>query len=45
MWHRLSAAARAFKAQALAAAVSAGAGLDTEVFRSAARRPSLVPAR
>jgi len=46
VWHRLSVAAQAFKAQALAAAaVSAGAGLDTEVFRSAARCPSLVPAR
>jgi len=46
VWHRLSVAAQAFKAQALAAAaVSAGAGLDTEVFRSAARYPSLVPAR
>jgi hypothetical protein len=46
VWHRLSVAARAFKAQALAAAaIPAGPGPDTEVFRSAAQRPSLVPAR
>jgi hypothetical protein len=44
--HQLSVAARAFKAQALAAAaVPAGPAQDTEVFRSAVRRPSLVPAR
>lgn len=42
--HRLSMAARAFKAQALAAAaVPAGPGLDTEVFRSAV--PALAAAR
>ena len=41
--HRLSFAARAFKAQALAAAaVSGGGSEDTEEFRSTARRPGLV---
>jgi hypothetical protein len=45
VWHRLSVAARAFKAQALAAAaVPAEGSEDTEVFRSAARYPALVPA-
>ena len=45
VWHRLSVAARAFKAQALAAAaVPAEGSEDTEVFRSAARCPALVPA-
>jgi len=43
VWHRLSFAARAFKAQALAAAAVPAAGReDTEEFRSAARRPGLV---
>ena len=41
--HRLSAAARAFKAQALAAAAAAAGPADTEEFRRAAlRRPALV---
>jgi hypothetical protein len=44
--HRLSVAARAFKAQALAAAaVPADPGADTEVFRSALGHPALLPAR
>ena len=44
--HRLSVAARAFKAQALAAAaIPAGPGQDIEVFRRAdIRHPSLIPA-
>jgi len=43
VWHRLSFAARAFKAQALAAAaVPAEGSEDTEEFRSAARRRGLV---
>jgi hypothetical protein len=42
--HRLSVAARAFKAQALAAAAQpADAGDQTEVFRDVIRRPTLVP--
>jgi hypothetical protein len=46
VWHQLSVAARAFKAQAMAAAaVPADPGEDTEVFRGAFRHPSLVPAR
>ena len=47
VWHRLSVAARAFKAQALAAAaVPADSGGITEVFRRAdIRRSSPVPAR
>ncbi len=41
--HRLSAAARAFKAQAMAAAAAGAGPADTEVFRRAARRrPALV---
>lgn len=45
VWHRLSFAARAFKAQALAAAaVPAEGSEDTEEFRSAASRRGLVPA-
>jgi hypothetical protein len=48
-WHRLSAAARAFKAQALAAAAAVPMpepGEATEVFRrSEVRRPNLVPVR
>jgi hypothetical protein len=43
VWHRLSFAARAFKAQALAAAAVPPEGSeDTEEFRSAARRRGLV---
>jgi hypothetical protein len=43
--HRLSVAARAFKAQALAAAaVPVNPGEDTEVFRGAHRRQCLVSA-
>jgi hypothetical protein len=43
VWHRLSFAARAFKAQALAAAAVPGEGSEeTEEFRSAARRRGLV---
>jgi hypothetical protein len=43
VWHRLSFAARAFKAQALAAAaVPAEGSEDTEEFRSAAGRRGLV---
>ena len=46
VWHRLSVAARAFKAQALAAAaVPPDPGEVTEVFRRGKiRRPSAVPA-
>jgi hypothetical protein len=46
VWHRLSVAARAFKAQALAAAAApADSNEDIEVFRRGEiRRPSLVPA-
>ena len=44
VWHRLSFAARAFKAQALAAAaaVPGAASEETEEFRSTARRRGLV---
>ncbi len=46
VWHRLSVAARAFKAQAMAAAaIPADPGQDTELFRSPVRRPTLATAR
>jgi hypothetical protein len=50
VWHRLSVAARAFKAQALAAAAApVDPDEDTEVFRTGvvggARQPSPVPVR
>jgi hypothetical protein len=47
VWHRLSVAARAFKAQALAAAAApADPNEDIEVFRRGqVRHPSTVPAR
>jgi hypothetical protein len=47
VWHRLSVAARAFKAQALAAAAApADPNEDIEVFRRGeVRQPSPVPAR
>jgi hypothetical protein len=42
---QLSVAARAFKAQALAAAIPADLAQGTEEFRSTVRRPSLVLTR